>query len=223
MPGRLFPRPCYGQAMQPEARTNCKPAAALFKKERGLQAVGVRRIWVTLLACGHTDIRGLSPALLAGERAWLRHRRPHKTCVRAIPADNHGMSSIKKTVAIIGASSNREKFGNKAVRAFHQQGYTVYPVNPKETSIEGLPTFASIRDVPVRPELISIYLPPPVLLHYSSRHRRQRLRRTLAQPRHRIRRSPSGSRTPRPQRHSSVQHCRAGSDSGTVLSASMAF
>ncbi len=41
----------------------------------------------------------------------------------------------------------------------------MYPVNPKETSIEGLPTFASIRDVPVRPELISIYLPPPVLLH----------------------------------------------------------
>ena len=43
-----------------------------------------------------------------------------------------------KTVAIIGASSDRAKFGNKAVRAFQQQGCAVYPVNPKETEIEGL-------------------------------------------------------------------------------------
>ena len=69
-----------------------------------------------------------------------------------------------KTVAIIGASSDRAKFGNKAVRAFRQQGYTVYPVNPRETEIEGLPAFKSIRDVPARPDMISVYLPPPVLL-----------------------------------------------------------
>lgn len=69
-----------------------------------------------------------------------------------------------KTIAIIGASADRAKFGNKAVRAFVQQGYTVYPVNPKETHIEGLPAFKSIADVPVRPNLISVYLPPPVLL-----------------------------------------------------------
>jgi predicted CoA-binding protein len=69
-----------------------------------------------------------------------------------------------KTIAIIGASADRSKFGNKAVRAFLQQGYTVYPVNPKETHIEGLPAFKSIADVPARPNLISVYLPPPVLL-----------------------------------------------------------
>ena len=37
-----------------------------------------------------------------------------------------------KTVAVIGASNHRSKYGNKAVRAFVQQGYAVYPVNPKE-------------------------------------------------------------------------------------------
>jgi predicted CoA-binding protein len=71
---------------------------------------------------------------------------------------------MKKTVAIIGASADRSKYGNKAARAFRQQGYTVYPVNPRETEIEGLPTFKSIRDVPIRPEMISVYVPPPVLL-----------------------------------------------------------
>jgi predicted CoA-binding protein len=55
-------------------------------------------------------------------------------------------------------------FGNKAVRAFLKQGYTVYPVNPKETEVEGLVAFKSILDVPVRPQQVSIYLPPPIVL-----------------------------------------------------------
>lgn len=69
-----------------------------------------------------------------------------------------------KTIAIIGASADRSKFGNKAVRAFLQQGWTVYPVNPKEQQIEELPVFKSITDIPVRPDWISVYLPPQILL-----------------------------------------------------------
>ena len=74
------------------------------------------------------------------------------------------MSSAGKTIAIIGASNDRAKFGNKAVRAFARQGFQVFPVNPKEPQIEGLPAFKSIADVPVRPQMVSVYLPPPVLL-----------------------------------------------------------
>ncbi len=69
-----------------------------------------------------------------------------------------------KTVAIIGASNDRSKYGNKAVRAFVQQGYTVYPVNPKEAVVEGIPAFRTITDVPTRPNRVSVYVPPPVLL-----------------------------------------------------------
>ena len=69
-----------------------------------------------------------------------------------------------KTVAVIGTSKDRAKFGNKAVRAFRQQGYRVYPVNPNATEIEGLSVYQSIRDVPVRPQRVTVYLPPPVLL-----------------------------------------------------------
>src|SRR5262249_20290203 len=69
-----------------------------------------------------------------------------------------------KTVAIIGASTDRAKFGNKAVRAFVQRGYQVFPVNPKEPQVEGLLAFKSIADVPVRPHMVSVYLPPPVLV-----------------------------------------------------------
>ena len=65
-----------------------------------------------------------------------------------------------KTVVILGASNDRTKFGNKAVRAYQQEGYTVYPVNLKDTEVEGLPAFKSIRDVPTRPDVVSVYLPP---------------------------------------------------------------
>ena len=76
------------------------------------------------------------------------------------PRDNRGV----KTVAIIGASNDRSKFGNKAVRAFLQQGYAVWPVNPKAATIEGVPAFKGIGDVPGRPDKVSVYLPPAVLL-----------------------------------------------------------
>jgi len=69
-----------------------------------------------------------------------------------------------KSVAIIGASNNRAKFGNKAVRAFHARGYTVYPVNPHESLVEGIPAFKSVSDVPERPDMVSMYVPPSVVL-----------------------------------------------------------
>jgi len=69
-----------------------------------------------------------------------------------------------KTVVVLGASRHRAKYGNKAVRAFRQQGYQVFPVNPNATEVEGLRAFHSILDVPVRPQRVSVYLPPPVVL-----------------------------------------------------------
>lgn len=69
-----------------------------------------------------------------------------------------------KSVAIIGASNDPRKYGNKAVRAFLQTGHTVYPVNPNEERIEGLTAFHSIGEVPTRPQLVSVYLPPALTL-----------------------------------------------------------
>lgn len=69
------------------------------------------------------------------------------------------------TVAILGASADRTKFGNKSVRAHLGQGYTVYPVNPKGGEIEGLAVYRSLSDVPPgRLDRISVYLPPAVLM-----------------------------------------------------------
>jgi len=69
-----------------------------------------------------------------------------------------------KTVAVVGASNDRSKFGNKAVRAFVQRGYEVFPVNPHESKIEGLAAFKSVKELPVRPEMVTVYVPPQILL-----------------------------------------------------------
>jgi uncharacterized protein len=69
---------------------------------------------------------------------------------------------MSKIVAVIGASSNRQKFGNRAVRAYQQQGYTVIPINPHETNVEGLQTYASVLDVPGPVDMASFYVPPEV-------------------------------------------------------------
>jgi predicted CoA-binding protein len=63
-----------------------------------------------------------------------------------------------KTVAVIGASSNRSKFGNKAVRAYAHQGFTVIPVNPHESEIEGFRTYRSVLDVPGPIDLATVYV-----------------------------------------------------------------
>ena len=69
-----------------------------------------------------------------------------------------------KTVAVIGASNDRSRYGNMAVRAFRRAGYQVYPVNPTEPEIEGLKAFSTINDVPAELDTISIYVRPAVLV-----------------------------------------------------------
>ena len=66
------------------------------------------------------------------------------------------------SVAIIGASRDRRKYGNRAVRAYLAQGYTVYPINPHAQQVEGLTAFRSVLDVPGPIDRASLYVPPQV-------------------------------------------------------------
>src|SRR4051812_2522406 len=72
------------------------------------------------------------------------------------------MSEKARTVAVVGASSDRRKFGNKAVRAFAASGWRVFPVHPQETSIEGFPSFPSLAEIGEPVDTITVYVPPPV-------------------------------------------------------------
>ena len=69
---------------------------------------------------------------------------------------------MARTVAIVGASSDRQKFGNKALRAFRDRGYTVIPINPKEAAVEGEKSYASVLDVPGPIDMATFYVSPAV-------------------------------------------------------------
>jgi predicted CoA-binding protein len=69
---------------------------------------------------------------------------------------------MSKTVAIVGASNDRHKFGNKALRAFQAEGHTVIPINPHEQMVEGIKAYASVLDVPGPIDMASVYVQPEI-------------------------------------------------------------
>ncbi len=73
------------------------------------------------------------------------------------------MSDSRPKVAVIGASLDRSKYGNKAVRAFVDQGWEVFPVHPKLAEIEGLRAFPDLASIPEsRLDRVSLYVPPEI-------------------------------------------------------------
>jgi len=104
----------------------------------------------------------LTPLILAGGGlvTWEQTRR--LDLLRAEGDDARRDTMGKPAIAIIGASANREKFANKAVRAYLRQGYDVYPVHPTEAVIEGLQVYRSVLDIPVALDRVSFYVPPAV-------------------------------------------------------------
>lgn len=72
-------------------------------------------------------------------------------------------SDLAPTVAVIGASRDRSRYGNISVRAHLQKGYRVFPINPHATEIEDLPTWVSLADLPVRQlDRVTVYVPPEI-------------------------------------------------------------
>lgn len=82
---------------------------------------------------------------------------------------------MAKTVAVVGASSDRRKFGNKALRAFQADGHRVIPINPHEEAIEGLRAYASVLDVPDPIDMATVYVPPEVGVRLLAEFERKRI------------------------------------------------
>ncbi len=64
--------------------------------------------------------------------------------------------------AVVGASADRAKYGNKVLRVYMQNGRAVYPVNPRGGEIEGLQAFPDLASLPELPHGVSIITPPSV-------------------------------------------------------------
>jgi predicted CoA-binding protein len=64
--------------------------------------------------------------------------------------------------AVVGASTDRRKYGNKVLRCYLQNDRSVVPVNPHSTSVEGLPAVAALSDMDRVPDGISVITQPDV-------------------------------------------------------------
>ena len=68
----------------------------------------------------------------------------------------------RRVWAVVGASQDRRKFGNRVFRSMRQAGYIVYPVNPKGGELEGAKVYPTLADLPEAPEVIDLVVPPVV-------------------------------------------------------------
>ena len=115
-------------------------------------------------------------------------------------------------VAVIGASQDRAKFGNKAVRAFRQAGHDVVPINPRYAGIaeriEELPTYASVVDVPGHVDVATLYVHPAVGEQVLEEIAAKGIRELWVNPGAGERFSPAPGGSPRTRRAPAVQHPR---------------
>lgn len=62
--------------------------------------------------------------------------------------------------AVIGVSADPAKYGNKVYFQLKNAGYSVYAINPKLDNIEGDPCYPSLAALPVKPDAVSVVVPP---------------------------------------------------------------
>ena len=67
------------------------------------------------------------------------------------------------SVAIIGASDNPARIGGRPLRYMRDAGFggAVYPVNPNRDSVQGLPAFGNVADLPEPIDTAIIAVPAP--------------------------------------------------------------
>jgi predicted CoA-binding protein len=68
-----------------------------------------------------------------------------------------------RTIAIVGLSSNELRASNFVGYYLKRHGYTVIPVNPRETEILGETCYPSLLDVPVPVDVVDVFRAPDAL------------------------------------------------------------
>lgn len=68
------------------------------------------------------------------------------------------------TVAVVGATDNPMKYGYVIYRDLKRKGYRIFPVNPNRTEVDGDPAYPSLDELPEKPTIVNIVVPPEVTI-----------------------------------------------------------
>lgn len=83
----------------------------------------------------------------------MRHENPPDDQIREL------LTRVR-TIAVVGASSDRTRTSNSIMKRLMDHGYTVIPVNPNEREVHGQRAFARLSDVPVSVDLVNVFRRP---------------------------------------------------------------
>ena len=88
----------------------------------------------------------------------------------------------QKKFAVVGATDNIEKNGNRIVKDLKNRGYEVYPINPRLKELEGLTCYASLADIPEKVDVVDFVVPPKVTEEILKQCKELGLKRIWLQP-----------------------------------------
>ena len=88
----------------------------------------------------------------------------------------------RRVWAVVGASQDPAKYGNRIFRSLVASGYQAYPVNPRGGEIDGAKVYPSLADLPQPPEVVDLVVPPPVVEQVVEEVHRLGLTRVWMQP-----------------------------------------
>ncbi len=86
------------------------------------------------------------------------------------------------TYAIVGASNNREKYGNKIFRTLLEANFKVIPINPKEEFIEEIKAYKNLTKVPINIDIVDFVVPPKITLEVLEEVKSLNIKKVWLQP-----------------------------------------
>lgn len=70
------------------------------------------------------------------------------------------LSTKSATIAVIGLSANPGKPSHYVPAYMQQHGYRILPVNPTLGSVLGEKSYATLADLPIKPDIVNVFRPP---------------------------------------------------------------
>lgn len=79
-----------------------------------------------------------------------------------MPAFRELLSDPSTSIAVVGATDERSKYGAVIYRDLKRKGFTVYPVNPNRDTVDGDPAYPTLADLPAPPDIVDLVVPAEV-------------------------------------------------------------
>jgi len=88
----------------------------------------------------------------------------------------------KNKIAVVGVSSEPNKWGWKIYRKLKSRGFCVYPINPKYDKIDNDACYPDLKSVPEKPDVVITVVRPKITEAIAEQCKRLGIRRIWMQP-----------------------------------------